>query len=49
MSLLLEILTWLGVAALVLAVAGLLLVGVLAWLLNLPIDDEEPRRGARRC
>ena len=49
MSLLLEILTWLGVAAVVLAVAGLLLVGVLAWLLNLPMDDEQPGQSARRC
>jgi len=49
MDLLLDILTWLGVVAVGLAVAGLLLVGVLARLLNLPIDDDEPHRGARRC
>jgi hypothetical protein len=49
MDLLLDILTWLGVVAVGLAVAGLLLVGVLAWLLNLPIDDDGPRRGPRRC
>jgi len=49
MSLLLDILTWLGLAAAGLAVAGLLLVGVLAWLLNLPADDDEPEHRARRC
>ena len=49
MGLLLDILTWLGIVAAGLAVAGLLLVGVLAWLLNLPIDDDGPRRGPRRC
>ena len=49
MSLLLDILTWLGLAAAGLAVAGLLLVGVLAWLLNLPTDDDEPEHRAGRC
>ena len=49
MHLLLDILTWLGLVAAGLAVAGLLLVGVLAWLLNLPIDDDEPEHRARRC
>ena len=49
MQLLLDILTWLGLVAVGLAVAGLLLVGVLAWLLNLPIDDNEPKHRARRC
>ena len=49
MDLLLDILTWLGVVAVGLAVAGLLLVGVLAWLLNLPMDDEQPGQSARRC
>jgi len=49
MDLLLDILIWLGLAAAGLAVVGALVVGALAWLLNLPIDDDEARRGARRC
>ena len=48
MDLLLDILIWLGLVAAGLAVAGALVVGALAWLLNLPIDDDGPRRGARR-
>ncbi len=50
MHLLLDVLTWLGIALAALAVAGLLLVGVLAWLLNLPIDDDgPPTHRAGRC
>ena len=48
MRLLLDVLTWIGLAVVALAVVGMVVVGVLAWLLNLPIDDE-PAQRARRC
>ena len=49
MQLLLTVLTWLGLVAAGLAVAGLVLVGVLAWLLNRPIDDDEAGQSPGRC
>ena len=49
MQLLLEILTWTGIVAVGFAVAGVLLVGVLAWLLNLPIEDDDAGQNAGRC
>ena len=48
MQYLLDILMWLGFVAVGLGIAGLLLVGLLAWLLNHPVDDE-PGHSAGRC
>jgi len=47
MALMLDILKWSGIAAAVLAAAGLLGIGAMVWLLSRPIDDdgqESPRR-----
>jgi len=49
MQFLLDVLTWLGIAAGGLALAGLLLVAVLAWLLDRPLDDDGPGPRAGRC
>ena len=43
------ILTWLGLAAAGVAVAAGVLVAVLAWLLNHPVEDDEARRTVTRC
>ena len=47
-QLLLDVLKWTGFVAVGFAVAGIVLVGILAWLLNLPIDDDAGR-SAGRC
>ena len=49
MQLLVDILTWLGLVAAGLAIAGGLLVALLAWLLNHPIDDDEPGQNRGQC
>ena len=49
MALVLDILRWGGIAAAALAVAGLVLVGAMAWLLNHPFDDDDPEKTAGRC
>lgn len=49
MQLLVDVLTWLGLVAAGLAIAGGLLVALLAWLLNHPIDDDEPGQNRGRC
>ena len=49
MALVFDILKWTGIVAAGFAVAGMLLVGLLAWLLNLPIDEDDPGRNAGRC
>ena len=48
MDLALDILMWSGVAAVALAVAGMLVVAALAWLLNHPVD-EDGEEGVGRC
>jgi hypothetical protein len=48
MELALDILKWSGVAAVALAVAGMLVVAVMAWLLNHPVD-EDGEEGVGRC
>ena len=49
MQLVLDILKWTGIVAVGFAVAGMLLVGLMAWLLNLPIDDDDAGQNAGRC
>ena len=49
MQLPLDILAWLGLIAAGLAIAGGLLVALLAWLLNRPFDDDGPARNPGRC
>ena len=48
MELALDILKWSGVAAVALALAGMLVVALLAWLLNHPVDDDG-EEGVGRC
>ena len=49
MQLVLDILKWGGLVAVGFAVAGMVLVAILAWLLNLPIDEDDPGQNAGRC
>jgi len=47
MDLLVDVLTWLGYVAGGFAAGAALVIAAMAWLLNRPIEDDEPRHGAR--
>ena len=49
MELVLDIVKWSGIAAAGFAVAGMLVVGAMAWLLNHPVDDDDAKENAGRC
>ena len=49
MALVLDILKWGGIAAAALALAGLVLIGAMSWLLNHPSDDDDPEKTPGRC
>ena len=49
MDLVFDILKWSGLAAAGLAVGGMVLIGVMAWLLNHPVDDDDAKETPGRC